>query len=506
MNQPFRNRVVIPLALVLLPLLVYGNTIFHRYGFRDDYAIIREAREEPGTVLRFCGSQARPLYGWLLEHSARLTPTIDDLRWLRAAGALCLGLLAAGCFAVLRRQQWPVCVAALAAAMLVLLPSASLIAGWGICWPHVVAAWLGLAGFVAAEQGFGATQAWRRGALLAVAAISVLVAALTYQSNAMFYLVGVAAGLGRRLEQPLRRQLGWLAWHAAAVGAGLLLAFNLTHRLFEAGVFPRSPRVAIEPDIPDKLLWGLRESLPNALALFAINDAYGRNVMLHAGSMLVVLTLLLGGVIWVMRRHGVVRALWWLACLAGLPLAAYNVSILVKEHWASYRTLYACAAVVQIFALTTLGWWIAGIHRRRLCLGVLAGVTFLAVIAARWQAYTLIALPQALELRLLEEGARAIDPAKHPRVFILTPALRHAPAALRWGDEFGSLSMDSDWTPKEALKHIMRARFPDMPDVNDRYVYASGSVLPKGGRPDVVIDLQQISGFRGKLVYPVGAF
>ena len=54
MNQPFRNRVVIPLALVLLPLLVYGNTIFHRYGFRDDYAIIREAREEPGTVLRFC--------------------------------------------------------------------------------------------------------------------------------------------------------------------------------------------------------------------------------------------------------------------------------------------------------------------------------------------------------------------------------------------------------------------------------------------------------------------
>ena len=108
------------------------------------------------------------------------------------------------------------------------------------------------------------------------------------------------------------------------MGAGLLLAFNLTHRLFEAGVFPRSPRVAIEPDIPEKLLWGLRESLPNALALFAINDAYGRNVMLHAGSMLLVLTLLLGGVIWVMRRQGVVRALWWLVCLAALPLAAYR--------------------------------------------------------------------------------------------------------------------------------------------------------------------------------------
>jgi hypothetical protein len=500
MNQSFRDHVAMPLALVLLPLLVYGNTIFHRYGFRDDYSTIREAREEPGTVLRFCGSQARPLYGWLLENSARLTPTIDDLRWLRAAGALCLGLLAAGCFAMLRRQQWPACLAALTAALLVLLPSAQLIAGWGVCWPHVVAAGLGLAGFAAAERGFGAAQAWQRGALLAVAAVSVLVAALIYQSNAMFYLVGVAAGLGRRLEQPLRRQLGWLAWHGVAMGAGMLLAFNLTYRLFEAGVFPRSPRIAIEPDLPAKLLWSLRVSLPNVLALFVVNDETGHRVLLPAVAMLAGLALLMGGVVWVMRRQGAVRALWWLACLTGLPLAAYNVSILVMERWASYRTLYAGAAVVLVFVMTTLGWWWrARSQRRRLCLGVLAGATFAVVLLARWQAYTLIALPQALELRLLEEGARAIDPAQHPRVFILTPRLRHAPAALRWGDEFGSLSMDSDWTPKEALKHIMRASFPEMPDVNDRYVYASGSVLPKGARPDVVIDLQRISGFRGKL-------
>ena len=63
-----------------------------------------------------------------------------------------------------------------------------------------MAAALGLAGFAAAEQGFGAARVWQRGALLALAAISVLAAALIYQSNAMFYLVGVAAGLGRRLE------------------------------------------------------------------------------------------------------------------------------------------------------------------------------------------------------------------------------------------------------------------------------------------------------------------
>jgi hypothetical protein len=492
--------VAIPLALVLLPLLVYGNTIFHRYGFRDDYSAIREAREEPGAVLRLGGSQARPLYGWLLRKSAQFTPTIDDLPWLRAAGGLCLGLLAAGCYSILRRQQWSACLAALTAALLVLLPSAQLIAGWGICWPHAVAAGLGLAGYAVAEQGFGMEQGWQRGALLAASAGSVVGAALVYQPNAMFYLVGVAAGLGQRLEQPLRRQLGWLTWHGVTMGAGMLLAFNIAWWLFEAGVFPRSPRIAIEPNLPDKILWSLRVALPNVLALFAINDETGHSVLLPAVSMLACLTMLMGGVVWVMRRQGAARALWWLACLAGVPLAAYSVSILVREHWASYRTLYASSAAVLVLVMTTLGWWWnTRRQRRRLCLGMLAGMTFAVVILARWQAYTLIALPQALELRLLEKGARAIDPAKHPRVFILTPTLRHAPSALRWGDEFGSLSMDSDWTPKEALKHVMRARFPEMLDVDDRYVYASGVVLPKGRPPDVIIDLQRISEYRGRL-------
>jgi hypothetical protein len=149
--------------------------------------------------------------------------------------------------------------------------------------------------------------------------------------------------------------------------------------------------------------------------------------------------------------------------------------------------------------MTTLGWWWRSRSRRRLCLGVLAVATFLAVLVARWQALNLIALPQRLELRLLEEGAQAIDPAKHPRVFVVTPTQEDTPAALRWGDEFGSLSMDSDWTPKEALKHIMRARFPEMPDVNDRYTYASGGTAPTGVRPDVIIDLRRVREFRGRL-------
>jgi hypothetical protein len=495
----FRERVAIPLALVLLPLLVYGYTVFLRYGFRDDYSIIREAREEPAKLVGFNGSQGRLLYGWLMALSGRYTPTIDDLCWLRAAGAASLGLLAAALFLVLRRLQWPACLAAITAALLVLLPSAQLVASWGVSWPHVIGAWLGLVAFVTVEEGFALAQAWARVARLLVALACLLAAALIYQPSALFYLVGVAAALGGRLGEPLRRQLGWLAWHAAVLGLGLLSAFDVSNRFFAAGIFSRSPRVALESDLPGKLVWYLHEPLPNALALFVLGDVDGRTAVPQTIMMLGVLGLLLAGAVWVRRHHGAGAAWLWLGALAGLPLAAYGVSILVEERWASYRTLFACAAVVLVLVMTTLGWWWRGRGRRRLCLGVLALATFLAVLVARWQALNLVALPQKLELRLLDEGAQAIDPAKHPRVFVVTPTQEDTPAVLRWGDEFGSLSMDSDWTPKEALKHIMRARFPELPNVNDGYTYASGGSLPAGVRPDVVIDLRRVRTFRGKL-------
>ncbi|MBS1238254.1 MAG: hypothetical protein H6R37_1498, partial [Deltaproteobacteria bacterium] len=45
-----RTRWLVASALLLLPLIIYSNTLFARFGFRDDYAILREVHEEPGKV------------------------------------------------------------------------------------------------------------------------------------------------------------------------------------------------------------------------------------------------------------------------------------------------------------------------------------------------------------------------------------------------------------------------------------------------------------------------
>lgn len=98
-TQTQRGSSVIATAalLFLLPLATYWRTIFHRFGFRDDYAILREALEEPGKVTRVCASQGRPFFGWLLEQSARAASGIvlKDVRGL-AAGAFCAAWAAQG--------------------------------------------------------------------------------------------------------------------------------------------------------------------------------------------------------------------------------------------------------------------------------------------------------------------------------------------------------------------------------------------------------------------------
>ena len=287
--------------------------------------------------------------------------------------------------------------------------------------------------------------------------------------------------------------------HGGVLGAGLLLAFDVTTRLFATGVYARSPRIAIDLHLTGKIVLYFRDALPNALALFVLNDEEGRTAVVHGVALLAVVILLLAGATWLLVRRGPGAALPWLAGIVGLPLAAYGVSLIAAEHWVTYRTLYPCAAVVLVLALTAVDWLLPGRGRWRLKLGVLAALTLAAAVMARRQARHLIAVPQALELRLLEAGAQRIDPDKHPQVFVLTPNPTMAPAAVRWADEFGSLSMDSDWTPKEALKHLMRERFPGMRDVNRRYTYASSGVVPKGEHPDVVIDLRRVVGYRGNL-------
>src|ERR1700677_3933548 len=92
--------------LFLVPLVAYWPATFHDYGLRDDYSNLREAREEPGKILRFCASHARPIYGWLLQSTYGQTSSVQNLRWMRLFASLILGAISLVTFRGLRALGW----------------------------------------------------------------------------------------------------------------------------------------------------------------------------------------------------------------------------------------------------------------------------------------------------------------------------------------------------------------------------------------------------------------
>jgi hypothetical protein len=498
MKRPPPRALVVPgtvALLLLLPWLIYWSAVIHRYGLRDDYAILREAREEPGKILRVCASQGRPLYGWMLEASTKAAGGIDGLVGLRLMGVAGLGVLAAAVFLLLRKEGWRPGTAALLAGFLTLTPSAQVIANWSICWPQAVALMLGLGVFAFARRAIGRPEDGARFRWpYAVAAVGAMATAtLIYQVSGLFCAVLLAASLVARRGESLRDTARWMAKHLLLMGAGLALAWVVTQVLFKAGIFSPSPRLSFEKHWVDKTLWALMHVFPNALALSALNEAPVGDMDGYRA--MVALTLVLLGVGFAVegRRSGLMGVGRWLLALVMLSGAAYSVSFLAGERWPTYRTLNALTGVWAVFfaaSLINLGtvWPRYG---PRVATGLLTVFVAFSALLAHEQSLELFALPQGRELALMQQGASLVVPEKRPRVFVLTAKQSDSSAPFHYLDEFGSVSVDAEWVAKEMLKALVKERFPRERDVSGLYRFAAGPVAPEPRNYDILIDMRR---------------
>jgi hypothetical protein len=484
---------ILALVLFIGPTFLYWKTTWTEYGLRDDYSVTREAHEEDGKQVQFCGSQARPLEGWLLEKSFLYIDNVREMSWSRLGGSLTLGLMGAGSFLVLvMLHGWRMTTAACLGAMFAVVPSAQVIASWSILWPYELAAVLSMLGFVVAESGFRRGGGLvRQGLWCAAAACLVVSSVWIFQPNGLFYLVFVAVKVVRRGELLQKAPRTRILQHLLLLAASMLLAYVLIRLVFAAGWLPMSKRVAFEHDYLGKLVWYAKNSLPNALAVLVLNDLQGRtSPYFQMAAAFTSLLIVWGGVL-VFRRRGFREGLLWFAGMLFFLLGAYGINLMVSERWASYRTIYPLVGVVLVYlaaSVELLGESIAVIKRFRFVLGV--GLVATAAVLARNQAYELIAVPQNLEWRLVQSEAAKLDLSKDQRVYVITPTPEMVPAALRYSDEFGSLSTDSDWVPKEMLKLLLREKLSEKSPCRSLDHMISGSEVPKAGAYDVVLDLR----------------
>jgi len=479
--------------LFLVPLVAYWPAVFHDYGLRDDYSNLREAHEEPGKVVQFCASHARPIYGWLLQSTYRQTTSVQNLQWMRCFASLLLGAISLVMFRGLRALGWTFNTSLCVAVLLALVPSAQVIAGWAVGWPYAATALLAIGGFFTVEGALAVGLRAGTGRAIgqwAVAFGLMVVSALIYQPSALFYVVPLAGALIAQRERSLARTARWLGAHLGFVIAALGFAYCTMTALYSMGVFVKSGRIAFEHHWVGKIGWFLHEVVPNALSLFVLNDDNQRDHALYFGCAALIGAILLAGAYVEWQRHGRSRGLVWLTGLIMLPVFAFMISLLASERYATYRTILAMTAVLLCFLVASVRalteHWSAG--SRRLLASLLVATAF---FTAQHHAYALIAVPQGNEWQLILAGAKRVhlSAAIRPRIFAIASAPADISTSTIYHDEFGSLSSNSEWVPKEMFKRAMHDLHPEITNIDAHYDFATGPKLPVGQRFDVIIDM-----------------
>ncbi len=188
---------ILTATLFLVPLVTYWPATFHEFGLRDDYSNLREAHEEPGVIVKFCASHARPIYGWLLQATYGQTDTVHDLQWLRFMSSLLLGAISLVSFRGLRALGWSFSTSLCFAVLLALIPSAQVIAAWAVGWPYAATALLAFGAFFTVEGALNVGLSAGRGRAAAqwLVALGLMVVSAPHLSAERHVLCGAA---GRR--------------------------------------------------------------------------------------------------------------------------------------------------------------------------------------------------------------------------------------------------------------------------------------------------------------------
>ena len=479
---------------VLVSAAVYWPTVFHEYGFRDDYAHLREAREIPEHLIRFTSSYGRPAYGTLLVASVRpLHGEVAHLQWLRLGSVLLLALVGSGLMRSMRRSGWSAIESAAAGLAITLLPAAQVTVGWAIAWPIALALLLTLGGFAATDAALARTG-WRRIGPWCAGLAAYLAAGLIYQPCVLFFTVPLAAALLLATD-PARERIAWVIAHSATALGGLVVGFVAMRTVFALGLLKQSAVVAFETDPAAKLLWFLAEPVANALGLFVLRDRFDTTPVFWAAALMVAALIAIGFRLRV-NREPIDR---WTAlfCLVALPVGAFAVNLAAVLRVPSYRTTYALAGLVVVFVVYALrNLRLAGRIGRVAQHAALASMLLFAGAAAHHHAYTLIAQPQGREWQIVLDAAMRMPPARHTKVYVIRPGIEDRATRRIFADEFGSLSSDTEWAVSEMLKCALRRRFASGTPAGFGYRLYSGTQAPSAGAFDLVIDMRKLGQHR----------
>lgn len=476
--------------LLLAPLAVYWQTVFHEYGMRSDYTALRESHEEQGKLVKTSASHGRPLYGALEETSFTLTGEVANLQWMRLTSVLLLTLLGLVFWRQLFQSGWNEIESAGIGLGLVLLPSAQVVVGVASAWPQALTLLLAIAGFSAIETEIERGGMKRVVALLGGCMIYTA-AGLIYQANVLFALVVVAAVLLVRTGREPLSDRWWSFFHIAAVAAGLGLSQLIIHLLFSNGLFQPATE-ALNGSWVDFL----RYPLPNALSLFALNDDHHSGAVIYWGLLLGVgVTLVLGYKKIVAHEDEMVRRRGVYAIIALVTLTV-SVCLVAADRVAAYRVIFSLGGLVLVLMVYSLR---ALIVAKKTLVRHYAGLGMICLVIgflAHHNAFSFLAEPQGNEWELMRGAVLRADFTKQVRVHIITPGQDDRSTDRVYGDEYGSISSESEAIAKDMFKAALKTRFGDKLPKGGSYVLTTSTIEPAPTIYDLLIDMRKLKAAR----------
>ncbi|MDB6165730.1 MAG: hypothetical protein JWQ83_870, partial [Lacunisphaera sp.] len=421
---------------------------------------------------------------------------VPGLPWLRLACVTLLTVLGLALWRQLYQSGWNEWEAAVIGLGVTLLPGAQVAAGWATCWPHVLALVLAVAGFSAIETELERGGLKRIIALLGGVMIYCL-AGLIYQSNVLFALVPIAGVLLVRSARERLADWSWLTIHLGALFTGLGVSYLLVRSLFRTGVFHESIRMQFESNPVTKLGWFFYEALPNAFALYALRDNFNTGALIFWGAVLLVVTIIAFGYRAATRSADPAARKKWPVCFVLMPFLAHAVSLVAAERSIGYRVMFALSGLMLVLVVYTFrSQRLAGklkLPAYYAALGLTVGV---AAFTAHGNALDLIAEPQGNEWEIVHNTVVRATFKGAMRVYLITPTPDDRSTERMFADEFGSLSSDSDWAPKEMFRTALRERFGEKLPQGVTVTYTLGRAEPAPGSYDVLVDFRRLKKMR----------
>lgn len=475
--------------------ILYLPLGLQRFGLSDDYSMLSTPLRDPGRLTEFVVGMGRLWCGPLLEWTGLHLATVEQLIWTRLAAVLGLVIWALGLDWCARGAGWTP-VTRLGAIVLTLAsPSASILAGWSVCWPYPYAAILALVGFVASERvlrleglprGASSGRWGQMCGWMGLSALSILSAAFLYQPFIFCYLAPLLCRLLPAREEVSGGILGrWLLLHLVWLGGVAVGSFLLYRGVVHWLGIEVVGRTALVSDPLAKAHWMFTSLLPNGLNFVTLRGHRGEGTL---GWVLVgMLVCLVLGYSLLRRafRTGWKDIAFTIGAVGTLLLASISLLLVIEESYASYRILFPFVGLVALWmvwegsAAMHLSTWM-----RPLVVGLFLVVTGFGV----WRNHALLAAPQARELELVEGALGRLDWEQEPKIFIIQPTMNDALAAIVATNEFGLPSTYADW----ALEGIVWL-YAEQRGRRDAYSLNYGYALPLTLDPEVVvIDLPAI--------------